>query len=219
MSKVYMFKTRTIFLAVQTMDRFFCKEKIDPQFYDLLCICALVIACKFNEIYYPAFKDIIGLFAKDKNYSIKQALTMEMLILKTINYNLCPIFPMYFFDIIAQKCELNNIEYYLGSLMIELIQFDFYLYPFKNSILAQTVFCKVVNLTKRLKNPNDILKNIFPAEENLDLNKENIDLIDKASTVVDELLHNLNADYFVDIYQRYGQADILGNSINYFLNM
>ena len=58
-SKIYMFKIKTFFLAVQTMDRFFCKEKIDPEYYDLLCICALVIACKFNEIYYPAFKDII----------------------------------------------------------------------------------------------------------------------------------------------------------------
>ena len=219
MAKVYMFKNRTIFLAVQTMDRFFCKEKIDPQYYDLLCICSLVIACKFNEIYYPAFKDIMGLFVKKKNYSIKQAIMMELLILKSINYSLCPIFPMYFFDIIAQKCKLNNMEYFLGSLMIELIQFDFYLYPFKNSILAQTVFCKVVNLTKRLKNPKEILKIIFPPEENLELYKENINQIDKASIVIDELLHNLNAEYFVDIYQWYGQPDILGSSINYFLNM
>ena len=219
MAKVYMFKNRTIFLAVQTMDRFFCKEKIDPQYYDLLCICSLVIACKFNEIYYPAFKDIMGLFVKEKNYSVKQAITMELLILKTINYSLCPIFPMYFFDIIAQKSELNNIEYFLGSLMIELIQFDFYLYPFKNSILAQTVFCKVVNLTKRLKNPMEILKNIFPSEENLELYKENINQIGKASIVIDELLHNLNAEYFVDIYQWYRQPDVLGSSINYFLNM
>ena len=128
---------------MQTKDRFFCKEKINPQFYDLLCIWALIITFKFIEIYYPVFKDIIGLFAKDKNYSIKQAFTMEMVTLKTINYSLCPIFPMYFFDIIAQKCELNNIEYYLSSLMIELIQFDFYLYPFKNCIWPKLFFVKL----------------------------------------------------------------------------
>ena len=97
MSKSYKFKSRTTFLAVQVMDRFFCKEKIDSVYFDLLCICSLVIASKFNEIYYPAFKDIIGYFAKEKNYTVKQALTMELLILKTIDYNLFPIFPMFFF--------------------------------------------------------------------------------------------------------------------------
>jgi G2/mitotic-specific cyclin 1/2 len=219
MSKVYMFKTRTIFLAVQTMDRFLCKEKIDPEYYDLLCICALVIASKFNEIYYPAFRDIISLFANNKNYTVKQALTMELLILKTINYNLFPIFPMYFFDIISQKCELNNVEYNLGCLMIELIQFDFCLYPIKNSILSQTVFCKVMALTRG--NTNDSfgqLKNIFP-KENFEFFKENANLVGKASFVIDELLHNLNAEYFKDIYEKYSQPNYLGNSINYFLNM
>ena len=219
MSKLYLFKIRTFFLAVQTMDRFLCKEKIDPEYYDLLCICALVIASKFNEIYYPAFKDIIPLFASNKNYTVKQALTMELLILKTINYNLFPIFPMYFFDIISQKCELNKVEYNLGCLMIELIQFDFYLYPFKNSILAQTVFCKVMALSRGNNNDSfDQLKNIFP-KENLESFKENINLVSKASFVIDELLHNLNAEYFKDIYEKYSQPNFLGNSINYFLNM
>lgn len=213
MSKVFKFKGRTVFLAVQTMDRFFSKEKVHPCYYDLLCICSLVIASKFNEIYYPAFKDTISLFASDKNYTVKQALEMELLILKTINYNLFPIFPMFFFDIISKKCKLSNYEYYLGSLMIELIQFDFYLYSIKNSILAQAVFCKVISLTRKDKNPLEILKNIFP-EENYE-SKENIQLFDKSLFVINELLQNLNAEYFVDIYQKYSQPDILGNSINF----
>ena len=219
MSKSYKFKSRTTFLAVQIMDRFFCKEKIDSVYFDLLCICSLVIASKFNEIYYPAFKDIIGYFAKEKNYTVKQALTMELLILKTIDYNLFPIFPMFFFDLISQKTDLNNTEYYLGCLMIELIQFDFFLYPFKNSTLAQSVFCKVVTLTERKNyNPLKVLKSIFP-EDNFDMDSDNVKLIQKALIVIDELLHNLDADYFIDIYQKYSQPDILGNSINYFLNM
>ena len=80
--------------------------------------------------------------------------------------------------------------------MIELIQFDFFLYPFKNSILAQTVFCKVVTLTERKNyNPLHVLKTIFP-EENFEMDSENVNLIQKALIVIDELLHNLNADYF-----------------------
>jgi hypothetical protein len=123
------------------------------------------------------------------------------------------------YDIISQKTELNNTEYYLGCLMIELIQFDFYLYPYKNSTLAQTVFCKVINLTKRLKDePLDILKKIFP-KENFEFNSETVALIQKASFVIDELLHNLNSDYFINIYQKYSQPEMLGSSINYFLNM
>ena len=219
MSKIYNFKNKTIFLTVQTMDRFLCKEKIDPEYYDLLCICSLVISSKFNEIYFPAYKDIIPYFANDKGYTPKQALTMEILILKTINYDLLPIFPMNFFDIIAQKCEFNDIEYYLGCLMIELIQFDFCLYPFKNSILSQIIFCKVVSLTRDKKyKPLEVLKEIFP-KNNLQFDNENSEYFLKASNCIDELLHNLTSDYFKEIYQKYSQPNILGNSINYFLNL
>ena len=218
-SKLFKFKNRTVFLAVQTMDRFLCKEKINFEFYNLLCICCIVIASKFNEIYYPTYKDIVTYFEKTKNYTASQALSMELLILRTINYDLFPIFPMYFFDIISQKAKLNEIEYYLGSLMIELIQFDFYLYPYKNSILAQTVFCKVISLTKRINDePLNILKNIFH-DENYELNSETIFLIQKASFVIDELLQNLNSDYFEEIYKKYSQPEILGDSVNYFLNI
>ena len=58
MAKVFKLKNRTVFLSVQTMDRFFCKQKIDFSYYPLMCMCALVISSKFNEIYYPAYKDM-----------------------------------------------------------------------------------------------------------------------------------------------------------------
>ncbi len=64
MAKFFKFKNRTIFLCVQTMDRFLCKEKIDQYYFLLMCMCTLVIASKFNEIYYPAYKDIIRLFGR-----------------------------------------------------------------------------------------------------------------------------------------------------------
>ena len=63
----------------------------------------------------------------------------------------------------------------------------------------------------------DKLKNIFP-KENLEQFNENIDLIRKISFVMDELLHNLKSEYFTDIYEKYSQPNLLGNSINYFLN-
>ena len=215
-SKIYNFKIRTIFLSVQIMDRFLSKEKIEPELYELLCICSLVISSKFNESYYPPFKHVLSFFAKEKNYTIKQAEILEIAILKAINYNLFPIFPIFFFDIIFQKYELSKIEYYLGCLMIELIQFDFCFYPFNNLIIAITVFCKVSNLTKGKDfNPFEPLKKIFPQ---MILNQENIDLISKLSNSINLLLNNINSVYFKDIYQKYSQPEILGNSINYFIN-
>jgi len=217
MSKFFHFKNRTTFLCVQTMDRFFCKEKINYYYFALLCICCLVISSKFNEIYYPAYKDIIYIFGKGYKYTVSQALQMESLILKTINYNLFPVFPMCFFEIIAQKMQLTDTEYYLGNLMMDLIQFDFNLYPIKNSILAQTVFGKVLNLTRgRTFDSIDILKKIFP-EQNFEQNSDTINLMKNISTSINELLHNLNSGYFIDIYEKYLSPEFLGDSINYFL--
>lgn len=182
MSKFFKFKNRTTFLCVQTMDRFFCKEKINHYYFVLLCICCLVISSKFNEIYYPAYKDIIYIFGKGYNYTVAQALQMESLILKSLDYNLFPVFPMCFFEIIAQKTNLSDTEYHLGNLMLDLIQFDFCLYPIKNSILAQTVFGKVLNLTRgRNFDSIDILKAIFP-EQNFKPDSDTIDIMKKTST-------------------------------------
>ena len=217
MAKFFKFKNRTIFLCVQTMDRFLCKEKIDQYYFLLMCMCTLVIASKFNEIYYPAYKDIIRLFGRGYDYKVEQALKMETLILKSIDYNLLPNYPMYFFDIITQKTSLTEIEYFLGNLMMELIQFDFYLYPIKNSIIAQTVFGKVVNLTRgKSFDSLAVLKSIFP-EENFESNSKTISLIKTTSIAINELLHNLNSDYFIDVYEKYRHPEILGESIDYFL--
>ena len=218
MSKIYKFKNSTIFLAVQIMDRFLCREKIETEFYELLCICCLVISSKFNEKCYPSYNHIINFFYKDNNYTIDKATYMEIFILKTINYSIFPIFPIHFFDLISLKSEFNMTEYYLGSLMIELIQFDFNMYQYKNSTLAQSVFCKVINLTKRInEEPFNILKRLFP-NQNFGANDENVLFIQKISNSIDELLHNLKDEIFVDIYQKYSQPEILGNSINYFVN-
>ena len=217
MGKLFKFKNRTVFLCVQTMDRFFCKEKINYYYFPLLCMCTLVISAKFNEIYYPAYKDILHFFGKGYKYTVQQALRMEALILKTIDYNLIPVFPMCFFDIIAQKTNLTDTEYYLGNLMIELIQFDFCFYPIKNSTLAQTVFGKVMNLTRGNNYESiEILKGIFPGED-LETNGKNMKLMNDISNVINHLLKNLNSDYFTDIYEKYKRPEILGDSINYFL--
>ena len=217
MSKFFKFKNRTTFLCVQTMDRFFCKEKINHYYFVLLCICCLVISSKFNEIYYPAYKDIIYIFGKGYNYTVAQALQMESLILKSLDYNLFPVFPMCYFEIIAQKTNLSDTEYHLGNLMLDLIQFDFCLYPIKNSILAQTVFGKVLNLTRgRNFDSIDILKAIFP-EQNFKPDSDTIDIMKKTSTIINELLRNLNSGYFVDIYEKYLSPEFLGDSIKYFI--
>lgn len=217
MAKLFKFKNRTVFLCVQTMDRFFCKEKINYYYFPLLCMCTLVISAKFNEIYYPAYKDILHFFGKGYKYTVQQALRMEALILKTIDYNLIPVFPMCFFDIIAQKTNLTDTEYYLGNLMIELIQFDFCFYPIKNSTLAQTVFGKVMNLTRGNNYESiEILKGIFPGED-LETNGKNMKLMNDISNVINHLLKNLNSDYFTDIYEKYKRPEILGDSIYYFL--
>ena len=217
MAKLFKFKNRTVFLCVQTMDRFFCKEKINYYYFPLLCMCTLVISAKFNEIYYPAYKDILHFFGKGYKYTVQQALQMEGLILKAIDYNLIPVFPMCFFDIIAQKTNLTDTEYYLGNLMIELIQFDFCFYPIKNSTLAQTVFGKVMNLTRGNNYESiEILKGIFPGED-LETNGKNMKLMNDISNVINHLLKNLNSDYFTDIYEKYKRPEILGDSINYFL--
>lgn len=216
-AKMYGFKRKTVYMSVQTFDRFLCKEKVDKEYFQLLCIAVVMISAKFNEIYYPNYSAILSVFGKENNYTVKQACTMELLILRTLDYNLFPITPSYFFEIICKIINLSTTEYYLGSLMIELTQFDFSLYSYKNSLIVQSILCKIITITEKPNcDPLKLLKNLFP-EESFEINNEKFKEIQNCSNVIESLLQNLNAEFFKDIYEYYRRPEILGNSINYFL--
>lgn len=218
-------KQKTIFLAVQTMDRFLLKEKIDKKYFNLVSIGALIVSVKFNEIYYPAINSILKIFPQD-NYTLKQVNQMERLILISLDYNLFPNHPMAFFDIISKKIDLTKNEYNLICFILELIQYENTLYPYKSSTLVLIAFLKVFQITKgniyKMNNYKfnceviESTKKIFYLIK-LNPNDNIVNSFEKCFLIIDELLKNIDSDLLKNIYDKYSKPEMLGTSINYFL--
>lgn len=77
----------TLWLCINILDRFLSLKLIVRNRLQLLGVSSLLIACKFEEIFPPEIQDCV--YITDRAYSKEEILTMEQLILQTLDYQLC----------------------------------------------------------------------------------------------------------------------------------
>jgi G2/mitotic-specific cyclin-B, other len=144
---VIKFKLRldTYFLTVYIIDQFLVKGVITRNHYQLLAASALLIACKFEEIYFPEIKDLV--YICDKAFSEELILLMESEILKYLNFKIFPIFPERYLQIIAYKLNLSNFDMNFCLMMLELFTFDYKMINYPPSLIA----CTCVYIALKIK--------------------------------------------------------------------
>jgi cyclin B len=77
----------TLWLAVNLLDRYLAKNVVSRSNLQLVGVCALLIACKFEEIRPPEVHDCV--YMTDYAYTRENILGMEVKILKDLDYQLC----------------------------------------------------------------------------------------------------------------------------------
>ncbi len=77
----------TLYLCINLLDRYLTVEKISRVKLQLVGVTALLIACKFEEMYPPEIRDCV--YITDNAYTREEVLNMEQSILKTLDYQLC----------------------------------------------------------------------------------------------------------------------------------
>lgn len=86
----FVLKRETLHVAITLLDRYLSKVRdVSKKELQLVGVAALWLAAKTKEIYPPKAQDMT--FATDGAYSIKQLLSMETKMLKTLDYSLDPI--------------------------------------------------------------------------------------------------------------------------------
>jgi cyclin B len=78
---------QSLWLAVNLMDRYLETVQIARGKLQLVGVAALLIACKFEEIYPPEVNDCV--YITDYAYDKKEILAMESAILKELNFQVC----------------------------------------------------------------------------------------------------------------------------------
>ena len=127
-------KEETLFLTFNIIDRFLSVYAISRTQYQLLAISALLVASKYEEIYPPELNTLIKL--TDNAYNKQDALLMENLILKILNFNITVISSFNFLQIYSSFFNLDKKFYYFCLYLLELACTQYNMIHFSPSVLS-----------------------------------------------------------------------------------
>jgi len=153
-----------LFLTVKIIDRYLTKQKVSKNNLQLLGVGALLISCKFQEIFFHDINDFV--YITDKAYSKQEIILMEKEILRSLDYKI--IFPsiLEFYDLLSVNFGFSEKEYYLGRYFVEMFLLDYRINKYSNSLVA----CSAVYLVLKINKNEDyklIYRYTFDDEKNL----------------------------------------------------
>jgi cyclin B len=134
----------TLFILVNIIDRFLEVQVIKRQQLQLVGISALLIACKYEEIFSPEIKDLV--YVTDNAYTREEVLAMEGLILSTLGFNLTAVSPLTFLERYADVSESSAVARNLAKYILEFSLQNFKANMFLPSVRGSAALC----LSRRL---------------------------------------------------------------------
>ena len=126
--------TETLFITINLIDKYLSKKNIHRKYLQLLGITALLIACKYEEIYPPEIKELI--LMTDNAYNKEQVLQMENEILHAVNFNVTFPTSLKFLEIFKNKLNLDEKNYHRCLYFIEVSLIDYKSSYFNPSLIA-----------------------------------------------------------------------------------
>jgi len=136
----------TLFLCVYLIDKYLSLIKIQREKLQLVGVTALMISCKYEEIFSPELRDFI--YVTDKAYSAEDILILEVEMLKMFKFDITKPCQLKFFEIISQNLNFNDIDKNLGQYLLELFLIDYRYLKYKPSIIACSVGYLVMKVNK-----------------------------------------------------------------------
>jgi len=82
----YTLQAETLFITVNLVDRYCEVRQVPRSEYQLLGVTAMLIACKYEEIFVPKIEDFVDI--TDNTYTKEQILRQEFQILKALSYDI-----------------------------------------------------------------------------------------------------------------------------------
>jgi cyclin B len=139
----------SLFLTINIIDRYISKKQILRSKLQLLGVAALLIACKYEEIYSPELRDFV--YITDKAFSKSEIITMEQDVLLTLNFDLTIPSILRFLEIFAIKFNLREKDFALARYLVEIFLIDFRINKYSSSLVATTATYIVLKLNRNEK--------------------------------------------------------------------
>lgn len=124
----------TLYLTINLIDRYLEIEPVKRDKLQLVGVTAMLIACKYEEIYPPEVKDFV--YITDNAYTKQEIQDMEYVMLKKFNFNVTVISPYRFIERLTKLSQDNEALFFLAQYMLELALVEYKMIKYKPSILA-----------------------------------------------------------------------------------
>ncbi|KAG9278918.1 G1/S-specific cyclin-E2-like [Astyanax mexicanus] len=153
--EAYVLHRQTFYLAQDFFDRFmFTQDDVEKERLQLIGITALFIASKIEEIYPPKITELA--YVTDGACLEDEILQMELIMLKALNWDLCPetvVSWMKLYIQMASVYDFNNLlvpqfsqETYIQiTQLLDLCILDIHSLDFKYGTLAAAAFCHFIS--------------------------------------------------------------------------
>ncbi len=130
------FKLRpeTLYITVNLVDRFLYKKRVQRSALQLVGVGAMLIACKYEEIYSPELRGMV--YITDKSYSRDEILQMEYAILSTLNFDMLYISPYTFLTRFHFVTMDDNKSLFLAQYILEFSLLEYKMLQYKSSVKA-----------------------------------------------------------------------------------
>lgn len=134
------FKLRqeTMFMTVNLIDSFLQNMPVPKKYFQLVCVTAMLIASKYEEIYPPTVEDFA--FVTDGTYTCGDISRMERIILKKLNYSLGKPVAPHFLQRACKVGQASQREQELATFLMELAVLDYDLVHVAPSLIAAAAF-------------------------------------------------------------------------------
>lgn len=111
-------RSETLYLTVNVIDRYLSKTQVLRQKLQLVGVTAMLIACKYEEIYAPEVKDFV--YVTDNAYNRDEVLQMEGLILSSLDFDLTYTSPLKYLEKLANMASIDEKNKFLAKYLLEL---------------------------------------------------------------------------------------------------
>ena len=121
-------------MTVNLIDRYLEKVIVSKENLQLVGVSAMLIACKYEEIWPPLIKDYIHI--SDKAYNKEQIIEMETSMLEQLDFNVNFVSSQTFLERFSQIAEIDKMTTDLAQYMIEIALLDYSSIHIKPSYMA-----------------------------------------------------------------------------------
>lgn len=139
----------TLYLTFNLIDRYLGLKSTSREELQCVGVSALLIACKYEEIYFPDLADFKEI--TDNSFEKSNILHKEYDILSKLSFDVTVPSALRFFELFNIFIKLEGVYLNYGLYILELCAFSYQMIKYKPSLIAAGVLMIIVNTNSVLK--------------------------------------------------------------------